>query len=340
MYDIVMYSYSGSASITPALTNISSGQITVVAQATSGTTPIPQSITVLGGFAPATKCQSATNIVPPCFLPYSNALALYARVPPFQTAGPRHVVFNLPNGDVYVLPDGINLTQKDPPLIASVTAKSDGTVTVTGSRFATDSRVFFDGAPAATQGTDGQSFLTVLPPPGYSGQNASVIIYNSDGQNSTFYQSQPAPLYSYPTTGSAVINVDTVSLPANVSSVVNVNAVNMQFLDGQVTLGFGTSDISVRRVWVQSPTHLIANVVIAPGAAINPSEISVISGFQTVWQANFFYPQPANPSIPSIGLPLANADPTQSTLYSGAVVSMYGSNLGPSAAAIQLTLNY
>ncbi|HKD91218.1 MAG TPA: IPT/TIG domain-containing protein, partial [Terriglobales bacterium] len=134
-------------------------------------------------------------------------------------------------------------------------------------------------------------------------------------------------------------NVDTVSLPANVSSVVNVSAVNMQFVDGQVTLGFGTSDISVRRVWVQSPTHLIANVVVAPGAAINPSEISVISGFQAVWQANSFYPQPANPSIPSIGLPLANADPTQSTLYSGAVVSMYGSNLGPSSAAIQLTLN-
>jgi uncharacterized protein (TIGR03437 family) len=249
------------------------------------------------------------------------------------------MVFTLPNGDIYVLPDAVTLAQRNPAAINAVTPNGDGTVTVTGTNFGADSSVYFDGQPATVQNNDGRAALTVVPPPGYSGQIASVIVFGSDGQNSTFYQSPIPPTYTYPTTGTPQISLNSSSLPANVSSLVDITAVNMQFVDGQVTVGFGTSDISVRRVWVLSPTHLIANVAVASGAAIGISEVSVISGFQIAAQSGAFQTQAASSSLPSIALPITNADPNQPIIYPGAAVTIYGSNLGSSANAAQLTLN-
>jgi uncharacterized protein (TIGR03437 family) len=120
---------------------------------------------------------------------------------------------------------------------------------------------------------------------------------------------------------------------------VDITAQNASFVDGQVTVGFGTQDITVNRVWVLSPTHLQANVVVAPNAALGASEFSVVSGFQVVTQPFAFQTLPASPSLPSIGLPIVNAVPTQQTLYPGAIASIYGSNLALSATAAQVTLN-
>jgi hypothetical protein len=95
----------------------------------------------------------------------------------------------------------------------------------------------------------------------------------------------------------------------------------------------------VNRLWVLSPTHLQANVVVAPNAVLGASEFSVVSGFQVVAQPFAFQTQAANPSLPLIGLPIVNAVPTQQTLYPGAIAAIYGSNLALSPAAAQVTLN-
>ncbi|PWU10313.1 MAG: hypothetical protein C5B51_04535 [Terriglobia bacterium] len=336
MYDMVTYSYNQArtASTTPAYVNVSSGQITVVAQANYGTTPIPQSVTILGGFSTATPCGAV-----PCFSPYSNALAVYLNVPLGVTNGPRHMVFTLPNGDIYVLPDAVNLVQRNAPAISSISSNADGTVTVSGSGFGNDSTVYFDGQPATIQNNDGRASITVMPPPGYGGQTASVIVFNSDGQNSTFYQSQNPPTYAYASSAAPQITVSTPSLPANASSLIEINAANMQFSEGLVTVGFGTSDISVRRVWVLNPTRLVANVAVAPNAAIGLSEVSVLAGFQIASQSNAFQTQTASPSQPAIALPITNADPNQPIIYPGAVVTVSGTNLGNSAGSVQVTLN-
>ena len=120
---------------------------------------------------------------------------------------------------------------------------------------------------------------------------------------------------------------------------VDITAQNASFVDGQVTVGFGTDDITVNRLWVLSPTHLQANVVVAPNAALGASEFSVVSGFQVVTQPFAFQTQAANPSLPSIGLPIVNAVPTQQTVYPGAIAAIYGSNLALSPTAAQVTLN-
>ncbi|HEV3332572.1 MAG TPA: IPT/TIG domain-containing protein [Bryobacteraceae bacterium] len=334
MYDITTYSYSAAGvPNAPALVNNNNAAVTIAAQAFGTDTPVPQSITVLGGFAN------------PQFQPYNSpvALAIYLQLPPIPSTGPRHLVFNFAN-DMYVLPGGVTLVGKDPPVMSSVTPNGDGTVTVTGTNFGSDTRVYIDGLPAPQQtplsGDSTQGSLTVTPPPGYSGQNASVIVYNlADGQNSTIYQTQSPPTYSYPVTGTPQISMAQSSLPAGVASIIDIVATNMQFVDGQITVGFGTSDIAVRRIWVLSPTHIVANALLAPGAVIGSTPVSLISGFQRVFQPSAFQIQAANPSLPLISLPLVNNDPNQPIIYPGAAVTLFGSNLGSSPAAIQLTIH-
>ena len=328
-----------SVGVTPAYINSTLGAFLVVAQSSYGNTPVPQSVTILGGFASA----SGQYIRP--YVPAGSsqqALALYIGMPQFAGAGPRHMIFNF-GSDMYVLPEAITLVQKGAPVIGSVAPNADGSVTLTGSGFGPDSRVFFDGIQAATltpfSGTDAQGSITVTPPTGSSGQVSNITVYNADGQNSTFLQSQSTPAYTYPAAGAPQTALDKAALPAGVSSMVDITAQNASFVDGQVTVGFGTGDITVNRLWVLSPTHLQANVVVAPNAAPGPSEVSVISGFQVVTQPFAFQTQPANPSLPSIGLPIANAVPTQQTLYPGAIAAIYGSNLALSPTAVQLTLN-
>ena len=74
----------------------------------------------------------------------------------------------------------------------------------------------------------------------------------------------------------------------------------MSFTDKQVTVGLGSFDVSVDRVWVVSPTHLIANVTVASGAALGASEASVITGFQAASQKLALQTLPANPAQPSV----------------------------------------
>jgi uncharacterized protein (TIGR03437 family) len=334
MYDITTYSYSAAGvPAAPALVNTNNATATIAAQAFGTDTPVPQSITVLGGFAN------------PQFQPYSSpvALAIYLQLPLIAGTGPRHILFDFGN-DMYVLPDGLTLVAKDPPAIGSVTPNANGTVTVTGTSFGPASSVYFDGLPTLAQaplsGDATQGSLTVTPPPGYSGQNANVIVYDlGDGQNSTIYQAQNPPTYSYPViSGVPQITMAQSSLPAGVTAMMDIVATNMQFVDGQVTLGFGTSDIAVHRVTVLSPTHILANAEVAPGTAIGSTPVSIISGFQTIFEAAAFQVQAANPSLPEIRLPLVNNDPSQKSIYPGAAITMSGSNLGTSAGSVQLTL--
>src|SRR5205823_171148 len=133
------------------------------------------------------------------------------------------------------------------------------------------------------------------------------------------------------------ITVDRTALTAGATSLVNVTGQNTHFVDGQVTLGFGSEDITVQRLWVLSPTQLQANIAVAQGAVLGSSEISAISGFQVMTNSSgAFQVQPANPALPVIGVPIINANPNQQTVYPGSAATLFGVNL---PANPQVTLN-
>jgi len=361
-YDVVTYaelnsatrSYTslGDMTVVGAFANSSQSPFAIIAQASSpAVLPNPQSMTIMGGFAPAILNNKLKD--QPTIFPYPNQpgmVVAYFYPPLGAGTGPRHLVFNF-GTDIYVLPNGVTLVQKGPPVIAAASPNLDGTVTVTGAGFGFDSSVYFDGLKAGLTpagsftGTDALGSITVTPPPGASAQVSTITLYNTDGQNSMILQSQNPQTYTYPLapppqiTGIAINSVPAASLPAASSAAVSITASGMNFQDGLVTVGFGSDDVTVRRLWVVDATHLIANVVAAPSATLGPSEISVISGFQVITQPGAFQTQPARPGLPFIGLPVVNSDPNQQTIYPGSFASIYGLNLGVSSSAVLLTLN-
>jgi uncharacterized protein (TIGR03437 family) len=65
----------------------------------------------------------------------------------------------------------------------------------------------------------------------------------------------------------------------------------------------------------------------------------VISGLQVLANAGTFQTQAARPGFPFIGLPIVNGDPSQQTIYPGAIASIFGLNLATVPASVQVTLN-
>jgi uncharacterized protein (TIGR03437 family) len=269
------------------------------------------------------------------------------------TPGPHHLVltFNTSQGaDLYVLPDAITVVKNGPPAITSLTSNPDGSVTVAAAGMTANSRIFFDGLQAwvttpfaATDASDGA--ITVRPPQGASGQNATVTVFTADNQNSMFVQASNPVTYAYPAVSAPQISaVNPAALPAGYSAagtaaMVDITAANSNFVAGQVTVGFGTSDVSVRRVWVLGPGHLVADVVVANNAAIGNSSVDVISGFQVISQPAAFQIQPPNGNLPEPALRVFNAVNYATVLHDADYASIFGADLAQNSSGVQVLLN-
>jgi uncharacterized protein (TIGR03437 family) len=325
------FSFIGQTGIRPAFVPSAAGSATFVFNCNPAT-PIPQSAIVLG-VGPAT--------VQPYGAPLNLALTLQFPIGA-GGIGTRHLVMNL-GTDMYVMPAALNVVTKQPPSITAMIPLGDGAVQVTGANLSQDTRVFFDGLPASIvvpfAGNDAAGTVVVTPPAGAPGQRSNVSVFNSDGQSSLLLQAANPPSYVYTTPETPQVVVSPATLPAGSSSLVEITGLNTRFIDGQVTVGFGTQDVFVRRLWVLSPTRAVANVTVQPNAVLGASEISVISGFQIISQPFGFVTQPANPRLPNISLPMVNSNPTQTNFFPGATVSLFGSSLAvtPTSATMTLT---
>jgi hypothetical protein len=306
-----------------------------------------QSVAALG--APGPSGDWLLEYGPTAYWDQSLALlAMFFNYPSAPAAGPEHLLFTLPD-DIFVLPQAIQVVENPPPQIAAAPSNSDGSVTLTGTGLSANSQVYFDSLPGqvtvpfATLQSDptGQSgSVTVRPPPGASGQTATVTVYNPDGQNSTFLQSQTpgAFTYAYPQNSPPAAAISISALPQGVSAMVNVTTSNMQFSDGLTTLGFGSGDVTVRHLWVLGPTQAIANVTVSPSALLQETVASVISGFQVYEQPLGFQVMAANSSVPVISLPVGNQSPLQNSLYPGTYATMTGQNLAADGSNATITL--
>src|SRR5262249_11206132 len=198
------YVYTGDAAVTPAYINTSQSSTNQAVIVQTSAPPIgePQSVTILGGFAPAIL--NAPTL--PKVFRYADSqgvswLAIYFVIPIGAGTGPRHLVFNYGN-DIYVLPNAVNLVDKAPPVITSTTANPDKTVTINGAGLSGTTSVYFAGVKANsglfTGDETAQGALIVTPPAGLSGQTAALTVANLDGQNSMFLLSANPPVYTYP----------------------------------------------------------------------------------------------------------------------------------------------
>jgi uncharacterized protein (TIGR03437 family) len=330
--------------LTPAYASTDQSVLRLYAEANYLTaTPVPTSATLLG---PGTGGASLIQ-------PYDGYIAMYFPNQGGVKPGPRHLAmtFDTPQGtDLFVLPDALTVVANDPPAISSLTSNPDGSVTVAAAGLTAASRIFFDGLEAAvtmpfaaTDATDGA--ITVMPPQGASGQLATVTVFTADNQNSMLLQAANPVTYAYPAADAPQIAaINPSSLPAGfnvdgTAAMVDIITTKTHFADGRVTVGFGSSDIIVRRVWVLGPTHLVADVVVANNAAAGSVGVNVMSGFQVISQPAAFQILPPNYDLPTPALPIYNSLSYATVLHDAEYGTVFGSNLAQTPETAQVLLN-
>lgn len=328
LYDVSVYSFfDNSNAIKPAAINLQTTGNTVVASGAglgSGGQAPGLGVVIMGGSVRVTQ-----NGIRPYLSNGYTYVALDLSYGLGATPGPQHVLFSTTDY-LYVLPSGINLTYSSPPSISSVASNADGTVAVTGTNWAPDSLIYFDGLPAAIKQMDAvNGIATVVPPTGAPGQVSTLTVYNTDGQNSQFLQANSPVAYQYPSLASPSINtISPATLPGGAEAAVDIQTTGTNFQQGVTTVGFGSTDILVRQVYVLSPTHLLVNVSINGNAALTATDISIFTGFQMVTAPGSFQTLPALNSTKPVAYPfLINAVPLLTGSYPGAVVSLYGSSM-------------
>ena len=265
--------------------------------------------------------------------------AMYTTYGLGAATGPQHLIFTLPNY-TYIADNAIGLTVSNAPSIGNIFPNLDGSLTIIGTGFTSATTFFLDGAPLTLRSVDPvNGVANAMPPAGASGQRATAMALNSDGQNSFYTQPNSPATYAFPVTPQALVMLYPASVPAGVEAMIDVTGINTSFVQGQTTVGFGSSDVFVRRVWVLGPTHLQADVYIPASAAQTSSEVSVFTGFQSAVQPYGFQITAPNPRLPVASPLLANTAPGQTAIYPGATVSVSGTNLSQGSVIPIVTFN-
>jgi uncharacterized protein (TIGR03437 family) len=339
VYDITMFTFYGTNVVSPGYLNIASSQgyggVLAAGTGVTASGKVVNGLTaqIMGGAASIYAVAAYTD---PNNNTYLNIGVEYSLG---GTAGPQHLIFTL--GDyTYVLPSALNLVTSGAPTVSGISPNGDGSVTINGTNFASSSLIYFDGLPATIRSLNPQTGqAVVIPPPGASGQQSTVIVYNYDGQNSLFVQASSPVTYPYPAAPAPTFTLTPASLPAGSEALVTINGTNTSFTSGQTVVGFGSSDVYVRSVIVQSPTQLLADVSIPTGAVNTSLEASVIAGFQIAAQPNAFQIVAPVTALPAVIPSLQNATAGLTGAYPGATVTFTGTNLEAGSANPSVTIN-
>jgi len=316
---VTTYSYFDQTAVRPGFVN---GRGTLVASGagltSNGAITPGLNVSVMGG---------AAILGSGALYAYGGAYVAMDLVANFGINGPRHLIYSLPN-DVYVQPNGLSLVQNRPPVIISAAPafESNGarSVALAGTTINPDTKFFFDGVPATVLHFDDATRPFLAPPPGISGQRSVITAFNPDGQNSMFTQANAPAAYTYDTGDSGFVTISPNSLAAGTESFVEITG-NGNFVDATL-LGFGSSDVQVRRVWVVARNKIWANVWVAPAAPSTSIPITLISGFQVVSQP-FAVQIVSLAGRPALTSQVVNAAPPLSGIYVSATVTVSGANL-------------
>ncbi len=328
------YGFIGQNAVKPAPVNGQSASGNILAYGVSDANGNPiagLSVRVLGG----------GDALPGSIKRYSPGYISFDVMPPYGE-GPRHVIFSA-GGDQYVLPAAFNLLQRQAPTVDTVSATTDDlggrAALITGKNLAVDSRILFDGLQSTILKSNPDGSLVVSLPPAPGGYRARVVALNSDGQSSLFTQGKSATQYLYDPGDPGIFALSANAVPAGSDIMVEITGTGTNFVDGQSSIGFGSSDIAIRRIWVVSPTKIYANVSIVPHSSLASTTATVSSGLQLFSAPLAFQIQPLNPRQLSLNYAsLRNATTGSAGITAGSTASISVNNL-ITQAGLTATLN-
>jgi hypothetical protein len=216
--------------------------------------------------------------------PYDPApyyIQLELQLNPFASfEGLRHLIFTLPN-DTHVQPSALRFVASNPPTITSVSAAVDRAVFIDGTELNASTRILFDGVTVPSSLVS-PNHLQVTLPAALGGHRATIVALNADGQSSLFTNGTDSPAYNFDPANTPQIALNIPVLPAGVETVVELSGLGTQFDPGALKLGFGTSDVTVRRLWVTGPDKVLANIGTNQNAPGGVTDVSVSAGLQVV----------------------------------------------------------
>jgi hypothetical protein len=214
--------------------------------------------------------------------PYSNGYLQFNLSLGSQTvAGPRHLVIAR-DDETEIVPSALLLSSTAAPSISKVEQNSDGTVTVSGSGLTTGTRILFDGVSAPIRRSQ-DGTITVVPPPAQSAASAAVLALSPSGlDSSSFAPAAAPPMYSYPSSDAPSIQVSPNAAAAGSDAVIDLTGTNVDFAVSGLRLGFGTSDVVVRHIWLLSPQHAKVAISVAPAAQQGSTTLTLSAGLQFV----------------------------------------------------------
>src|SRR5581483_7340780 len=203
--------------------------------------------------------------------------------------------------DLYVLPAGFTVVPAPGPAISSVAGSTDAlgnaAVTIKGDNLNPTTRVLFDGAPATSIQKNDDGSFTVAAPPAIGAHVAVLEALAADGQTSVQTMGRLAqPTFTYGSPDRPALSINPGIVSAGTDTMIEVDGINTNFADGQTTIGFGSSDIAVRRVWIVDRGKALLNVSINPAAAGGLVTVTAATGIQTVTLPSGLQVQPLAPA--------------------------------------------
>jgi hypothetical protein len=262
-------------------------------------------VSVVGGVAP---------LVPGSLQDSSDPWAsFYVNTPQVSTVTPAALAFELPN-DLYVLPVAFTIVPGPPVSISSVTptnsvdSNGDPVVTIAGGNLGASTRIVFDGSPATIVSANSDGSLTVDAPPANAPYTAAVEALTNDGQTSLQAVNAPAPpTFTYTQLANPAISVTPANLLPGTDGFVEIDGVSTDFISGKVAVGFGSSDIVVKQLWVTGSGRVVMNVSVNPQAQPGPVQVTAASGLELLNPTGVMQVQTANPNQITLRAPVLNA---------------------------------
>jgi len=337
VYAVTTYSFPGQVAVKPAHLNSSGGTNSIVAFGVGLNSRAD--VSVIGGSA----------VIPQggvkAYSPDPRFVQMDMQFTPFSGEGARHLAIKADN-DVYVLPAGFRITRRTPPAVTSVVryfpdAAGNAQLVVSGSGFAPDTRLFFDGVPATVVAMDDAAgTMVVRAPLAGSRHKAAVVALNRDGQSSLFLQGSNPAFYEFDQVEQGSVVFSPSQLPAGSDAMVEILGSGTSFRAG-TTLAMGSADVHIRRVWVLGPNRILANVVVGTGATSGVLNPVLLNELRLLPAPGGFQITPANPALSRFIGPVVDATTGYQDLQVGAVASVRvtGAAAELTASSLQVSVN-
>jgi hypothetical protein len=212
-----------------------------------------------------------------------NFLLIGARGREVSRATPVTVAFTV-GERLYVRPHAFSIVPSKHPALLTTSplalgGDTAGTVRVLGENLQ-GRTVLLDGVEAAVSKVRDDGSLEVVVPPTVGPRSAVIEVLSGDGQTSNQLRgSEPPVRYVYERGVELAAQVRPTSVTAATTAMLEVTVPGAHFAVG-ATVGFGTSDVAVRQLWVVSPEKLLLNVSMHARAQAGVVRVTVQNGLE------------------------------------------------------------